>query len=609
MKLWVLETAQRGYPSAQEDLSLLVSHEEYAEFKMKYRTRYAGIGRNRFSACYSDDSFPIEEWDMKLSARLGRTLKPGCEAELIKMNDQGDTILHFAASAGFLATPFSWLTIRPTDINDKGQFEETPLLHACRSGHYELADILLDLGADPTIASKNGDTPLHWILSFDASKMHALAAKLVQKKANPNAPAKRYSFVSAPELDYEAGTPLHRAVQRGNLAAVRTLLALGASPVSEGGRPDQYTPLNLAALLHYPEILEALLDNLPESQPARNVFGGMSLLIPTIRGEMLHGNSLEKIARHGSLSCWRTRALACLNILLRRGAAEHLSSMPEQSIGFGSSALFIAIPYGDIRVIEHLLKQPGFEDVINAKCQINADHHPSTPLHRAISYRRIDVFELLLCNGADPTALHTDENGVELTNLYECAVSGHSSSEFAKLLISRSIQVDAGPAQYETPFACAVRNRSFELSSYLLQQGADPNVEFSRGLMFEAEYPRTLLAYLIQEQSLSTLPCLDYLFENVDKLGRYGKLGFIVSESQNTTVLHHVARIPERGRDNLACKLILLRLLAFFDPSEDQVNQCDVGGFTALYYAGYHNSTDVELLLKERVASTPPSNS
>jgi len=603
MKLWILGAALHGYPSAQEDLSLILSREECDKVKTKYRTRYAGIGRNRFSAFYDANNLPAEEWDLKLSARIEQVLNPGCEADAIKMNNQGDTILHFAASAGFLATFIKWVSIRPMDINNRGQYGETPLLHACRSGHYELAIFLLGEGADPRISSENGDTPLHWILSFDANHMQEMAEKLLNKKANPDAPAKRYSFVSAPDLDYEAGTPLHRAVQRGNIPAVRALLRIGASAVNEGGRTDRFTPLSLAALLHYPEILEALLNSLPEAHPARNVFGGMSLLIPAIKGEIAHGRDFQKIARHKSLSSWWTRAKACLDILLRRGAADHLHKMPERSIGFGSSALFIAIPYGDIKVIEYLLRQPGVKNGINTKCQLKSDYNPSTPLHRAINHRRIDVFRLLLRFGADATTLHTDENGIELTYLYECAALGQSSMDFAELLISNGVKVDAGPAHYETPFACAVRNRCFELASYLLGEGADPHVEFSRGLMFEAQYPQTLLAFLIKEQSLSTLACLDYLFENVDKWGKYGKPCFIVSKSRKTTVLHQVARTPEHGRDNLACKLILLRLLKFFNPSEAQINQFDIDGFTALTYAVNQGNVDVATELLDQGAS------
>lgn len=38
---------------------------------------------------------------------------------------------------------------------------ETPLLHASRQGHFDVAKYLLEQGADPSISSDLGATPLH----------------------------------------------------------------------------------------------------------------------------------------------------------------------------------------------------------------------------------------------------------------------------------------------------------------------------------------------------------------------------------------------------------------------------------------------------------------
>lgn len=73
---------------------------------------------------------------------------------------------------------------------------------------------------------------------------------------------------------------------------------------------------------------------------------------------------------------------------------------------------------------------------------------------------------VLLEYGADPCVLHLDENGDRLTYLYECASSSHSDHSIAEQLVLRGVLVvEPGPADYETPFACAVRNRSFALAS------------------------------------------------------------------------------------------------------------------------------------------------
>jgi ankyrin repeat protein len=45
------------------------------------------------------------------------------------------------------------------DVNVRNECGETALGIAARSGEVEAAELLLDVGADPTVANKHGETP------------------------------------------------------------------------------------------------------------------------------------------------------------------------------------------------------------------------------------------------------------------------------------------------------------------------------------------------------------------------------------------------------------------------------------------------------------------
>jgi ankyrin repeat protein len=42
-----------------------------------------------------------------------------------------------------------------------------PLHHACNKNNEKVIRYLLQSGADPNAMDENGDTPLHWAVSFD----------------------------------------------------------------------------------------------------------------------------------------------------------------------------------------------------------------------------------------------------------------------------------------------------------------------------------------------------------------------------------------------------------------------------------------------------------
>ena len=164
------------------------------------------------------------------------------------------------------------------DVNLVGRNGVPPLVLAAAKGLQELVVLLLDAGADPKLADRNGGmTALH------AAAMHGLSdacAKLLERGADVNA-----AFGSPPI------TPLSLAFRRGQRPLLGMLLAAGAAPDVGIDAPDSppeqrgTTPLLYAASTGDAEMLRLLLSH--GADPNRPKDDGMTPLAAAIfRGQL-----------------------------------------------------------------------------------------------------------------------------------------------------------------------------------------------------------------------------------------------------------------------------------------------------------------------------------
>jgi ankyrin repeat protein len=109
-------------------------------------------------------------------------------------------------------------------------------LHMAAAAHRcEIAQALVDKGADCFAKNRRGAQPLHYAADANAGNPAAQAATiacLIRAGADPNV------------TDKGGVTPLHRAVRTRCAAAVEALLAGGAAPRAKNGSGS--TPLHLA---------------------------------------------------------------------------------------------------------------------------------------------------------------------------------------------------------------------------------------------------------------------------------------------------------------------------------------------------------------------------
>jgi len=170
----------------------------------------------------------------------------------------GLTALLFAARQGAKDTTKALLD-GGADVNQVSTADRaSPVLMATINGHFDLAMSLIERGADVTLASDNGATPLYATLNvqwapkafYPQPRAHLqqqtsyldLMKTLLQKGADPNARLQRKIWYSSYNFDVlrveEVGaTPFWRAAYASDIEAMRLLVTHGADPHVPTSRP------------------------------------------------------------------------------------------------------------------------------------------------------------------------------------------------------------------------------------------------------------------------------------------------------------------------------------------------------------------------------------
>jgi len=159
--------------------------------------------------------------------------------------------IHFAARQGHIASVAALLD-GGVNINSLSTGDKTSaLLIATINGHFDLAKMLLDRGADPNLAAENGATPLYGVLNCEWAPKSLypqpraylnqkttyldLLQALLDKGANPNARLTKKVWYSGYSFDLSGvdeigATPFWRAAYASDVLAMKMLVAHGADP-------------------------------------------------------------------------------------------------------------------------------------------------------------------------------------------------------------------------------------------------------------------------------------------------------------------------------------------------------------------------------------------
>ena len=153
------------------------------------------------------------------------------------------------------------------DITLQNPLGEPPLLSASRAGHGDVITLCLQkVNANASLAAKNGETALHWLVRFDDEYIEPIAKDMIARGATINAVTReRVTHSVYPgyvDVDFQLpGTPLTRAAHHNRPYVVRTRLAHGADPsfVPKGANLGA---LRTAVYYHHYECLKAIIEHL-----------------------------------------------------------------------------------------------------------------------------------------------------------------------------------------------------------------------------------------------------------------------------------------------------------------------------------------------------------
>ena len=165
---------------------------------------------------------------------------------------EGWTSLHVSARILESVDITRWLLKHGANASAQTHIGRTPLHHATYNVNLEAAQALLEYNPDIGLRDRNGDTPLHDILSriepSTEGKVVEIVWRLLEYGADPN----------IRRDDGSDSTPLHLSSFSGSLEVTRLLLSYGARIDEED--EEWKTPFEVASSHGHDEIMKLLLE-------------------------------------------------------------------------------------------------------------------------------------------------------------------------------------------------------------------------------------------------------------------------------------------------------------------------------------------------------------
>ncbi|KAF8247345.1 hypothetical protein K440DRAFT_601291 [Wilcoxina mikolae CBS 423.85] len=508
------------------------------------------------------------------------------------VNAIGDTVLHYAASRGFLKLlEYLYTTYEPpyTVLNI---CYETPLLQACRAGHGKTITFLLDQGANPKFPSRRGELPLHWMFNVERELMPGIARRLLSCDLSPGDEASYPDELHlASDRETQVGTHVTRgsalewAILRGDPCVLRCLLGEEYGKYSQENQ-DIWSAICCASQFCLWQCLSVLLR-------AAQRYGDGSLdgerLYDAVRSAVADpmDGMFTQLLRHGNN---RVRAFKQTLSLLEEAGVVPCSDGSSPKDGF-ESVMALAVMNASPEIVDVLLQSGWVRELGTPGPQ------RQPPIALAAIEGREEVFESILAYEDLKTLPQKFPILSDGSNVYYwMAKSNNPSLRLAERLLSLGIMYHE--SSIRSPFEMAVRNGEFEMADFFLDRcGADIERTITYGYGIDSmkhalkqNIGLTLLGSLVIENT-------NYLWPSIEYLLRCGA-NALVNTGKNLNVFHICAIGSSYDYDTEETVLILPKLVRSFPDKTLVLQSCKVLGSTPLEWAVQHgNSSAVRIYI------------
>jgi hypothetical protein len=355
----------------------------------------------------------------------------------------------------------TWMdqTVCQTEKSFEGQpdFHQHMLLCHLRLGNFNECKRLLISGVRP-LTKPDELGPVHWLVSFGEQEVNEILHLLLEAGCVVD------DWVeTGQETDFMAGqidgTPLHCAIMTRNLPLVRTRCGLDTKQSPK----NVDRAFQIASSLHFADVLQILNNwvySFDRTARRRCQLDQWALIISAVLPHVPH-LGVARLVRHG-----------------KQGATDAMLATFESLLGLGT------LPLEKQKMLVQFACLHGCSKslpLLIAKFNIRENpvqwaEYMKDILSQVILFGDIDSFSPILDSGLIPKDI-CFING-KYTLIQTCCISPQRKLEFIQKALQLGCSLDAlGPGDEYQPnaFTAAVTKGSYDIASFMLQNGANKN--------------------------------------------------------------------------------------------------------------------------------------
>ena len=435
-------------------------------------------------------------------------------ADVCVADNEGDTCLILAAWFGQIETVRYLVGLPEVDMNQRSLRGRTALHMAVLKVHADVAEVIIDAGADIEVKDEKGRSPLHC-----ASRSGSLAIVKMLVKAGAGVRA----------TDNKGDTCLTLVSTEGHTETVRYLVDL---PVVDLHHKNDLGSTALVCTRN-PHALQVLIDAGADIE-AKNNFGRSALQCASVHGDLV---IVKMLVKAGAGVCVRDKVGdTCLILAAYKGHTEtvrYLATLPEVDMNQrgrrGQTALHRVALTVHADVVGLL---------IDAGADIEAkDDHEWSPLHMACEAGKIANVKMLVKAGAEVFVTNDDGD----TCLILATYHGHTDS--VRYIVGlREVDLNHKGFNDLTALQNAVDKEHPDVVQLLIDAGADIETKDEEG--------QSPLHWASRSGSLAIVKMLVEAGAGVCVTDNEGRTCLTLAGANgHTEIVRYLANLPEDCRE------------------------------------------------------------